>query len=157
MLLEYSILIAMWIFGLAGFLLLIPRKEWRRGMLALLVFRAIVWLCDIPAFYFDLLEAPVRLLPKASDLALTIEYIFYPVLFSLYYVKKTAARSKVFYFFAWATAITLFDIMLERYTDLLEYKLLPWYGMWMYILFLFYVSNKCCNWFFKDKTLSQGA
>lgn len=60
------------------------------------------------------------------------------------------------YFFIWVSIITLlFDIVIERYTDLLEYGLLTWYWMWIYIGFLFYVSQACCNWFIKYEALFQ--
>ncbi|WP_462412805.1 CBO0543 family protein [Neobacillus sp. Marseille-QA0830] len=154
MVMEHWILAAMWLFGLLGFILFIPRKDRRKGILALLMFQAIIWTCDMPAFTYGLLSAPVRLFPKASNLTITINYFFYPVLFSIYYVHKKAAGSlwyRFVYFLVWVTIITLYDIALERYTDLIEYGRLTWYGMWIYIALLFYVSQVCCNWFYKKK------
>jgi hypothetical protein len=158
MLMEHWILTAMWLFGFIGFILFIPRKERRKGFLASLLFQAIIWLCDMPAFKYGLLSAPVRILPKATHLPLTIDYFFYPILFSIYYVHKSGKRSllpRFAYFFVWVSVVTLFDIVLERYTDLLEYGILTWYGMWIYIGFLFYASEIGCNWFYKDKSLFQ--
>ncbi|MFJ8266581.1 CBO0543 family protein [Peribacillus asahii] len=159
MLMERLILVAMWLFGFVGLILFIPRKNRRKGLFAFMMFQAIIWLCDMPAFKYGLLSAPVREFPKATDLALTINYFFYPALFSIFYVHKKVKGSlwsSFTYFFVWISIITLFDIVIERYTDLLEYGLLTWYGMWIYIGFLFYVSRVCCNWFFKDYTLFHG-
>lgn len=158
MLMEHWILIAMWLFGFVGFILFIPRKNWRKGFLAFLIFQAIIWLSDMPAFQYGVLSAPVRELPKATDLPLTIDYFFYPVLFSIFYVNKrvwASLWSRMTYFFIWISVITLFDIVIERYTDLLEYGFLTWWGMWIYIWILFYLSQVCCNWFYKDKALFQ--
>ncbi|MDR7001357.1 CBO0543 family protein [Neobacillus niacini] len=158
MLVERIILVAMWLSGFVGLILFIPRNDRRRGILALLMFQGIIWLCDMPSFQLDLLRAPVREFPKATDLPFTIDYFFYPVLFSIYYVHKKRRGSlgyRMTYFFVWVSIITLYDIVLERYTDLLEYDLLPWFGVWIYIGFLFYLSQVCCNWFFKDKALFQ--
>jgi hypothetical protein len=158
MLVERLILLAMWLFGFIGFIVFIPRQYRRKGFLAYLIFQAIIWLCDMPSFQLGLLSAPVREFPKATDLPITIDYMFYPVLFSIYYVNKkvnSSEKSKWIYFFTWTTAITLYDLLIERFTDLLEYEILPWYGMWIYIVFLFYVSQICCNWFYKDKSLFQ--
>ncbi|WML41436.1 CBO0543 family protein [Neobacillus sp. OS1-2] len=155
---EYLILAAMWLFGIIAWILFIPSNDRRKGFLAYLMFQGIVWLCDMPSFTFGLLRAPVREFPKATDLPLTINYFFYPVLFSILYVHRKVTgriRTRMTYFFVWVTVITLFDIVLERYTDLLEYETLTWYGMWIYMVFLFYVSQVCCNWFFKDKSLFQ--
>jgi hypothetical protein len=154
--LEYLILIAMWLLGFAGWFLFIPRKDWRKGSLAFLMFQAIIWLFDMPSFQLGLLRAPVREFPKASNLPLTIDYFFYPVLFAFYYVRRkrqVSLRRRFTYFFVWISSVTLFDILIERYTDLLAYGSLTWYGMWIYIAFLFYASQVCCNWFFKDKAL----
>lgn len=158
MTLERLILAGMWLFGTVGFILLIPRSKRRHGMLAALMFQAIIWLCDMPAFTYGVVSAPVNEFPKATDLAITINYFFYPVMFSIYYVHrkvKGGLWSKFAYFFLWISSITLFDIVIEKYTDLLEYGLITWYGMWGYIGFLFYASQLCCDWFFKDKALFQ--
>jgi TRAP-type uncharacterized transport system fused permease subunit len=158
MLMEHLILVAMWLFGFVGLILFIPRKDRRKGFLAFLMFQAIIWLSDMPAFKYDLLRAPVRELPKATDLPLTIDYFFYPVVFSIFYVHrrvKGSLWSRFTYFLVWISASTLFNIVIERYTDLLEYEWLKWYGIWIYMGFLFYVSQVCCNWFFKDKALFQ--
>lgn len=158
MLMERLILAAMWLFGFLGWILFIPRKDWRKGLLAFMMFQAIIWLCDMPSFKYGLLSAPVREFPKATDLSITINYFFYPVLFSIFYVRKrvnVSRWSRFAYFFVWVSLITLYDFVIEKYTELLEYGSLTWYGMWLYIGFLFYVSQVCCNWFFKDKSLFQ--
>ena len=158
MMMEYLILIAMWLFGIVGLILFIPHNKRRKGFLAFLMFQAFIWLCDMPSFKFGLLKAPIRELPKATQLPLTIDYFFYPVLFAIYYLHKNPKsnlKSRIAYFLVWVSAITLFDIMLERYTDLLDYEILPYWGMWLYIVFLFYISQVCCNWFYKDKALFQ--
>ena len=155
---DYWIQTAMWLFGIVGFILFIPRKDRRKGFLALLMFQAIIWLCDMPAFQFGLISAPVRIFPKATDLTVTINYLFYPVLFSIYYVKKRVKGSnwsKLIYFLVWISGITLFDAILEKYTDLIHYGIINWFGMGIYLAFLFYVSEVCCNWFYKDKALFQ--
>jgi len=159
---EHYILGAMWLFGFGCFFLFIPRQNRREGVLALIMFQGIIWLCDMPSFYYGLISAPVRLLPKATDLAITIDYIFYPVLFSIYYVhqKKYVHKRKKrnwTIFFSWVTIVTVFDILTERYTDLLEYGSLTRYGMVVYIAFLFYVSEVCCNWFYRQNSISQAS
>ncbi|WP_248924402.1 CBO0543 family protein [Paenibacillus hamazuiensis] len=155
---ERLILAGMWLLGFVGFILFIPRQNRREGLLALMIFQTIIWNCDIPAFTYNLLSAPVREFPKASDLAITINYFFYPVLFSIFYFHRRVKGkwwSRLTYFLIWITAITSLDVTLEKYTDLLEYGLLTWYRMWIYIGFLFYASQVCCNWFFKNNALFQ--
>lgn len=76
-------------------------------------------------FVFGWQHAPVREFPKATDIPLTLDYFFYPVLFAIYYVNKKAKGglwSRCIYFFVWISVISLFDNVIERYTDLLEYE-----------------------------------
>jgi hypothetical protein len=85
---EHLILLTMWLFGFVGFLLFIPRKDRRKGYLAFLMFQAIIWLCDMPSFQYGLLSAPVREFPKATDLAITINYFFIPFCFPYFTLKR---------------------------------------------------------------------
>jgi hypothetical protein len=154
MLKDYLVLVAMWLFGIVGFILFIPHKDRRKGLLAAIMFQAFIWLCDMPSFTYGLLSAPVRIFPKATDLTVTINYFFYPILFAIFNVhrkEKNSLWSRFTYFFVWISILTLFDIALERYTDLIKYGSLTWFGMWIYIGFLFYISKVCCNWFYKEK------
>ncbi|WP_257535724.1 CBO0543 family protein [Mesobacillus foraminis] len=151
-------MIAMWLLGSAGFTLFIPRKDWRKGIIAFLMFQAIIWLGDMITFKFDWQHSPVRLFPKATDMPLTLDYFFYPVLFALFYGTKKlrgSLRSRFIYFFVWISVLTLFDSVIERYTDLLEYETATWYLIMLEFGLLYYVSEVCCNWFFKDKALFQ--
>jgi hypothetical protein len=88
---EHIILLAMWVFGVVAFFLFIPHKDRRKGFLAYLIFQAIIWLCDIPAFKYDLLSAPVREMPKATDLPLTIDYFFIRYFFQFF----TSVRKQI--------------------------------------------------------------
>ncbi|MHC0035334.1 CBO0543 family protein [Pseudoneobacillus sp. C159] len=148
----------MWLFGLIGCFLFIPRKDRRKGFLAFLMFQAIIWLCDVITFALDWQRAPVRELPEATNLPLTLDYFFYPVLFAIYYINKksrSGSWSRFIYFFIWIFAITSFDFVIEKYTGILEYISLTWYSMWILFGSLFYISEVCCNWYFKDKALLQ--
>lgn len=79
MLMEHYILIALWLIGIAIFMLFIPRTHLREALLSLMVFQAVIWLFNIPAFLFGLVSAPIREFPKAHDLPITLNYFFYPV------------------------------------------------------------------------------
>lgn len=155
MLMEYTILAAMWLVGFIGFLWFIPYNNRRKGLLAALIFQAFIWLCDMPSFQYGLLSAPVRIFPKATDLTVTINYFFYPVLFAIFYVHKKEEKRllfKIIYFFVWISIITIFDTIIEKYTELINYGSLTWFGMFIYIGFLYFISLICCNWFYKEKT-----
>lgn len=153
---EHFVLLAMWLIGFCILFLFIPRQNRREGILASIMFQAIIWLCDIPSFYFEVFSAPVREFPKASALPITIDYFFYPILFSFYYVhQRNSARFSWKTFFAWVFIVTVIDILIERYTELLQYEIITWYLVPVYIGLLFFVSQICCNWFYHYKGMSQ--
>ncbi|MEH7385992.1 CBO0543 family protein [Bacillus sp. JJ1521] len=156
--LDHFIMIAMWILGSGGFFLLITRQNRREGLFALLVFQSFIWICDMFSFYYGLISAPVREFPKATGLPITINYFFYPLLFSIYYVhqrKMENSRFRWIAFFASVSIVTVIDILIERYTQLLEYQTMTWYWMLVYIGFLFFVSQVCCHWFYRQKSHSS--
>ncbi|MFS0864864.1 CBO0543 family protein [Fredinandcohnia sp. 179-A 10B2 NHS] len=142
----------MWILGIIGFILLILRKEPRKGILSLMMFQSIIWLFNMFVFKYGLISAPVRELPKAHDFPLTLDYFFHPLLFSIFYIYK---RGIVIPFLVWVSAATTLDIVLEQYTDLLEFGKMTWFGLYMYFAFIYFVSLLFCNWFYKDKKLFQ--
>ncbi|WP_453995843.1 CBO0543 family protein [Bacillus nitroreducens] len=151
---EFVILLILWMIGIIGFFALIVRKDVRRGILAFLLFQAVIWFFDMFVFKYGLLYAPVREFPEAHEFPLTIVYFFHPLLFSIFYVYKRLNFNFI-YFSIWISSITLFDVVIEHYTDLLEFRSMTWYGLWVYFGFLYYASNICCDWFYKDKSVFQ--
>lgn len=153
---ERSVLVLMWLSGAAASVAFIPPHKRREGALAFLVFQAIIWLCDLFVFRYGLFSAPVREFPKATDLSITIDYFFYPVMFAVFYVRrkeKAGYVRRAARLVLWISCLTLYDILIERYTDLLVYGKATWYLMWLYLLLLYCVSHLFCDWFFKDRAL----
>lgn len=149
---EYWIIIGLWIIGITGFILLILRKDLRKGILSFMMFQAIIWFFNMFLFKYGFISAPIRELPKAHDFPLTLDYLFHPLLFSIFYIHKSG---KIIPFLAWVSAATLLDVVLERYTDILEFGKMNGFGLFLYFLFLYCLSHFCCNWFYKDKTMFQ--
>lgn len=149
--LEYWILIGLWVIGITAFILFL-RHNPRKGILAFMMFQSIIWLFNMFLFKYDFISAPIRELPKAHDFPITLDYFFHPMLFTLFYNHK---KGKISYLLIWASAATLLDVVLERYTGIIEFKKMTWYGLFFYFLFLYSMSQSFCNWFYKDKSLFQ--
>ncbi|WP_127533927.1 CBO0543 family protein [Paenibacillus kobensis] len=153
---ERLVLVLMWLSGALVLVVFIPSNKRREGALALLVLQAIIWLCDLFAFRYGLLSAPVREFPKATDLSITINYFFYPALFAVFYSRrkeKAGLARRATMLVLWITCLTIFDGLIEQYTGLLEYGKITTYGMWLYLWLLYYTSLSFCDWFFKKRTL----
>lgn len=137
---DHWLLIALWVVGIVGFIQFIVRTDLRKGLLSFMMFQAIIWFCNMFLFQYGFIRAPIRELPTAHDFPLTIDYFFQPFLFALFYLYRGRMRSKLTFFFIWISGVTLFDVIIERYTELLEFEKMTWYGLWVYMGLLYFIS-----------------
>ena len=74
------------------------------------------------------LEYPVRVLPQFFDTSVLFELWVFPVLCILYnqVTRERGLWPIIYYAVLWATGITIMEVPIERYTDLLLYK--HWHG-----------------------------
>jgi hypothetical protein len=150
---DYVYLIIMWVIGIIAYLFLTPKKHYRKMLFTLLVCQSFLWLNSLIHVEFNLLAFPVRELPKATELLFTTEYFFYPLLCGLYvaYEPKRSLRIRVFYLSIWISALTLYDLILVNFSNLVEYVHYAWYFTWIDFFCIFAVTNWVYQWFFKDK------
>jgi hypothetical protein len=151
--LNYIVMILMWVIGIFAFIFVTPRKSHRKALIALLVSQALLWVSSLIHVEFHLIAFPVREFPKATDLLLVTEYVFYPILTALYivYEPKRSNAFRLIYLSIWTSVIVVIDLLLVHFTDLLEYTDYKWYFTWISFFGLLAVTNVIFKWFFKDK------
>ena len=150
---DYVYIIIMWVIGMLAFLFLTPKNHYRKLLFTLLVCQAFLWLNSLIHVEFNLLAYPVREFPKATDLLITTEYFFYPLLSGFYiaYEPKRSLMIRVIYLSIWISAFTLYDLILVNYTNLVTYVHYAWYFTWIDYFCIFAVTNLVNHWFFKDR------
>jgi hypothetical protein len=152
---EFVILIAMWAIGIISFLIFTPSRHHRKLIFGYLVCKTLIWLSTLFHVKFNLLIFPIREFPKATDLLLTTEYFFYPLMCGFYiiYEPKLNYFIRFLYLSSWISILVIVDVMIEKYTNLIEYIHYDWYWTWLNFFCLFALSNKIYRWFFREKTL----
>ncbi|WP_396953728.1 CBO0543 family protein [Neobacillus mesonae] len=155
MLLEYKVIILLWITGLISLIKFVPKNRRRRMSFAVLLCQAFTWLSSMFHVKYHLLSFPVKEFPKATDLLITTEYLLYPLIFGFYiiYEPKKSILSRISYLSFWISILTVLDVLLEKYTDLIEYVHYDWYWTWVNFFALFSISNIIYQWCFTDLPL----
>jgi hypothetical protein len=152
---EFVILIIIWVVGLISFFLFTPKRKHRNLIFGYLVCKTLTWISTLFHVKFNLLIFPFREFPKATDLMLTTEYFFYPLMCGFYiiYEPKLKYLGRFFYLSLWISVLVIIDVMMEKYTNLIEYIHYDWYWTWLNFFCIFALSNRIYHWFFSEKTL----
>lgn len=150
--LEYWILLGVWVLSFL-LLFLIPRNKRRLALVAYLFKQSITYLLGLVAVEYGLLEYPVRELAKVNRTSFTYEYMAYPVIcavFNAYYPVKGSRLRKCLYYAAFCTGMTVPEVLLERYTELVRYIHWHWWTTWLSLLVTFFATRRFCVLFFKN-------
>ncbi|MDL4842520.1 CBO0543 family protein [Aquibacillus rhizosphaerae] len=154
---NYIILITIWIIGVALFITFTPKHKKRRLILAFLICQAFTWLSDLLLLNFNLIAFPVREFPSATDMLVTTDYFLYPLLCGFYIIYEPEQRLFVrfIYLSACISTLVFIDIMISKFTDLIEYLNYDWYWTWLLFLCIFAITNIIYQWFFRSKLLLE--
>jgi hypothetical protein len=130
----------------------IPKDKQREASIAFSFQQFVTWFLGLVVVELDLIEYPVRELADVNGSSFLFEFLVYPVIgiyFCLYYPLKSPNWKKVIYISSFSTAITIPEIIVENYTNLIRYIHWDWYVTWtsvyatLYLLWFFY------KWYFK--------
>lgn len=100
------------------------------------------------------IEYPVRLFSKANRTSFTFEYFIYPsicAIFNVHYPEGKGSFGQFMYYFYYCTAITIIEVIVEKYTNIITYVHWTWYVTWVTLYITFYMTRKYCLWFFRNK------
>ena len=151
---EKVILLLAWSLTVIMLLIFVPRKKFREAQVIFLFKQFITWLFGLIAVESKLIEYPVRIFTIATRASFTFEYFVYPaisVIFCLYYPSKVK-RFKVFLYYAgFCSAITIIEVLLEKFTVLINYLNWNWFHTWISLFITFFLSRCYYVWFFRLK------
>lgn len=150
--LDIIILILIWTIGVLLFVCFTQKRK-RKLLLAFLICQCLLWASSLVYTSLDLIAFPIREFPIATDLLVTTEYFFYPLLCGFYiiYEPKGSFFFRVIYLSICTSLLVSFDVILERYTNLIEYVQYGWYWIWISFFWLFAFTNYLYIWFFQDQ------
>lgn len=151
---EYIILILVWVVTIICLVLFIPKNKIRVANVAFLFKQLITWLLGLIVVEAKFIEYPIREFAYANKSSFTFEYFFYPsicVFFNVFYPEGKSLIKRAIYFIFFASTLTFFELILERYTLLIKYINWSWYWSWISIFLTFLASRLYVRWFFKQR------
>lgn len=155
---DYIFDIIGWIITIGLLLKFIPKNKIREAHVAFLFKQVLTWVLGLTVVQYKLIEYPVRLFPYATRTCFSFEYFIYPSLcaiFNVNFPQKKKAFGQFMYYCYYCTTMTIVELYIEKYTNILKYIHWTWYITWITLFITFYCTRKYYVWFFKLKTKTE--
>ena len=152
---ERTIEISTWIITILLLIRFVPKNKIREAHVIFMFKQGMTWLLGLLAVENHNIKYPYRtFFQKATKSSFTFEYFVYPALctlFNIHYPEKKSIFSKALYYLGHTSFVTLFEVLLLKYTKLIRYKKWTWYWTFITIWVTYYISRIYHKWFFKNK------
>lgn len=139
----------------AGIPFFIPKDKIRLAVAAFLFKQVITFVIGLVVVEWGLLEYPVRVFASINRTSFTFEYLAFPAvcaLFNVWYPNDRSSLIQLGYYVGFSSLLTVFEVIIVKYTELIRYIHWEWYISWATICLAFYISRLFCVWFFaKEK------
>lgn len=148
---EWWILLSVYIVATI-ILLSLPKHKIRLAVIAFLSKQMITFFIGLAVVELGLLEYPIRLFASINRTSFTFEYYAFPAVCAAFNVWYPTVRSKFFrfcYYASYTSLLTIAEVIIEKYTDLIHYIHWEWYITWITVLLSFYLTRLFCVWFFR--------
>jgi hypothetical protein len=148
---DQYLLIGVWV---VSFLLIftIPRDKFRLALVSFLFKQMITSVVGHVVVEYGLLAYPVTELADINRTSFTYEFLAYPIIcaiFNVYYPFNRSRLYQVGYYIVFATALTIPEVLIERYTELIRYVRWNWFWTWGTLFITFLMTRVFCVAFFK--------
>lgn len=155
--LEHILLVsASFVFLLSLFF--IPKANRLQAQFVFLFIQFPTWLLGLVAVQTGLLNYPVHELSRANSTSFTFEYMILPVYcihFNARFPVSSPIYMKLLYYCAASGVLTAVEVLVEQYTDILEYTGWQWHYTFLSVLFILWLSRAVTRWFFKGFTAAD--
>ncbi len=152
--LESIILIAVWVITFVGLVQLTPRKQIRPAIVIFMFKQMMTWLFGLLVVEYGLISYPVREFDYASKTSFSFEYFIYPaicVVFVLRYPERKSVLHRIGWYILFPTWMTIAEVLIEKYTLLIDYLNWTWYWTWLTLFVTFMINRHFYLWFEKKK------
>lgn len=149
--LEIIILSLSWIIAIILFIIFVPKSKIRLALIGILVMQMLTWPLGMIAAEFDLIHYPIRFFPEATEVSFTFEYFVFPIvstLFNLHYPNGSLWKGLAFTSVI-VTAITIAEVILEKYTNTIVYLEWHWTWSWLSMFVILHLSYAIFRWIVK--------
>lgn len=156
---ERVILIIVWIVCLVIIPIKIPKHRIREAVLLFLSTQMITWIMSLLLVEWQAIENPVREFPAASGSNFTNNYLFFPLvstLFALYYPSRKSEVIRFFYHLRVVLFLAIYLMLISSYTEILKYV---HFNIVLHVVLLWLVLNavrRYAEWFFQRMIQKEG-
>jgi hypothetical protein len=147
---EWWVLFSVYVLA-TGILFFIPKRKRRLAVVAFLFKQIITFFWGLVAVELGLLEYPIRLFASINRTSFTYEFYAFPVICAAFNVWYPNGRSPLIqwgYYVGYTTVLTIVEVIIEKYTLLINYIHWEWYITWITVCLSFYIARIFCVWFF---------
>ena len=155
---DLLILAGTWIVTIIMLLLFIPKDRIREAQLVFLFMLSITWLVGLIVVELRLIEYPVEIFKYATKTSFSFEYFIFPAICAIFNLNFPIHKSnlrKFMHYFSFCTAMTIIEVLFERYTNIIKYIHWTWYLTWITLFITFYISRQFYLWFFRLRDTKQ--
>lgn len=152
MTLEISLLVAAWVITTIVLIRFTPKDRLREAFVIFSFKQLMTWLLGLIVVQLGLLEYPIREFPNATMTSFSFKFYIYPtlcVIFNLHYPVKKNNFVKFAHYALYCSAITIIEVIIERYTKIINYLHWHWSFTWITLFLTFYATRKFYLWFFR--------
>ncbi|MFC0211339.1 CBO0543 family protein [Paenibacillus chartarius] len=152
---DYLILGLIWILTFVMVVTTTPRDMLREALAIFMFKHSLTWLFGLLVVEYKLIEYPVREFPYASKSSFSFEYFIYPaicIMFNLRFPRKKSMLHQIGWFVWFPSWMTILEVLVEKYTNLIHYVNWSWYWTWLSLLLTFGLSRMYFIWFMKKRT-----
>lgn len=150
---EYALITIEWLLTIILLIKFIPRNKIREAYLAFSFKQILTWLLGLTVVELGLIEYPVRLFPNANKASFTFEYFVYPsicAIFNVNFPENKGNFNKLMYYCYYCTSLTIIEVIVEKYTNIINYIHWTWYVTWISLLITFFATRKFYIWYLKS-------
>ncbi|MCC2684597.1 MAG: hypothetical protein K0R75_1496 [Paenibacillaceae bacterium] len=146
---EY-IELSIWVVSIALMLFFIPRARIREAAVSFMFTQLLSWILGYLVVYFGLLSYPKHFFATATDTSFTYEFLAFPAISAIMNVHFPTGKPvwlQIGYWLLFPTVLTLVEIVLVHYTNLILYIHWAWYISWISIAATMLLAFAFHNWF----------
>ncbi|MGX6444042.1 CBO0543 family protein [Neobacillus sp. K501] len=152
---ERGFLIGFSLLCIFALIKLVPKNKSRDAWVLFLFLQVITWPAGLFAVEKGWIDYPTQLLPVANSYnrtSFSFEFFLFPIVaifFSLYYPNKLSRLKTLLYYVCFAGFFTCFEVLLEKFTTLVEYDEWKWYWTLISVILSLYINHNYYLWFRK--------
>lgn len=137
-------------------LFFIPKQKRFQAQFVFLFVQFVTWMLGLSAVELHFLEYPYRELSKVNRTSFIFEYLILPILcihFNARFPQHGNIKKKLGFYFGTLSILTGFEVVLEKYTEVIKYTGWKWYITFLSVWFVLWISRITTLWFFGNDKL----